>query len=106
MNQHISIKEACSISGLSESYIRKEMKRGHLPYVQEHIADTDIPKDWIPVEAFEDWRASKKSRSRRADKRNKFVLYMNAEEVAELLAKLEGTEITQNLSRATQPKEV
>jgi len=102
MNKRISIKEAIEISGLSNSYIRKAIAHGKLPVTKELIGDSKIEKNWIDLGDFETWRASSGAHSKREDGRNKFVLYMNADEEAAIQQLLKDSDFITTLQRTNQ----
>ena len=80
----ISIKQAVKMSGLSENYIRKAIKKGDIQTTKELIGSTKVEKNWLDADQFNSWREAASQHSKREDGRNKFVVYMNADEVAEL----------------------
>jgi hypothetical protein len=96
----LSIKEAVVLSGLSENYIRKAISKGGLPVTKEFKGDTQIPKNWIDADAFEAWRAAASSHTKREDGRNKYVVYMTAEEEVELKQLIADMEFVGTLVRA------
>jgi hypothetical protein len=105
MNNRLSIKQAVTLSGLSENYIRKAIASGKLVAVKETIGESKIEKNWIEADVFEAWRASAGTHSRREDGRNKFVLYMNADEAEALQALIDSGDFTGLVSRANQKAE-
>lgn len=100
----ITIKNAVQSSGLSENYIRKMIAKGELITTKELVPGT--ANNWRNViQNWDEWRESTKAHSPREDGRNKFVIYMNADEEAELRKLLAGMTIENFLSRANLKKE-
>jgi hypothetical protein len=86
-NKVLTLKQAVAQSGLSMIYIRRAINEGKLPASKEQIGSTKVYRNVIKVADFEAWRASRGTRSRREDGRNKFDLYATPEEY-ETLAEL------------------
>lgn len=79
-DKNLTIKTASEKYGQSPVYIRKAIRDKILPTKLVPIAEGSKTKQHVfTVEAYEAWRASRKSRSHRDDGRNKFALYANVE---------------------------
>lgn len=100
MNEMISIKQAVQFSGLSENYIRKAIAAGKLTTVKQFIGETKIEKNWIDAAEFESWRATAGAHSKREDGRNKFVIYMTADEMERLTSLLHEDAFELPIARA------
>jgi hypothetical protein len=97
----LTIVQASAVSGLSEQYIRKAIRSGKLTTTMVPVKEgSSTTRHEIPVAAFEAWRQSAGSHSRREDGRSKFVLYMNADEQAALEALANDGQFTGLFSRA------
>lgn len=95
----ITIKQAVEISGLCENYIRKAIRSGDLQAVKELVPGTQ--NNWRNVIVnFDEWRASTKQRTTREDGRNKFVVYLNADEEAQLQKLIADMPFAELLKRA------
>jgi len=78
---NLTIASAVALSGLSALYIRKAIRSGALVSQLVPVAENSKTlRREFTVEAFEAWRSAAASHTRREDGRNKFVLYMNADE--------------------------
>jgi hypothetical protein len=95
-----SIKNVVKMTGLSENYIRKSIMSGQLVTTKELIPGTKISKNWISEEDLNKWNANRKQHSKRDDGRNKFVIYMNQDEVTQLENMLKDLEFGTTLQRA------
>ena len=84
-----TIKEAAKTLGMSEMYIRRSIQKVTLKAVIENVPGTEIKRWAIPAESLEEWRTRSKNRSKRADGRVRRIVYMNAEEEAELAQRLD-----------------
>jgi hypothetical protein len=105
MNEQMSINNVLAETGLSNNYVRKAIAAGKLKVTKGVVPGTKIPKNYIDRSDFEAWRAGVRS-SMRSDGRNKFVMYMRADEldaVRELLATM--PDVLETLARANQKSE-
>jgi len=99
----ISIKQAVALSGLSEQYVRKAISKGDLTVTKGLVRpDAKIPKNFISVTDFEAWRNKAGSHARREDGRNKFVIYMTADEEVKLRELIGDEAFQHTLERANQ----
>lgn len=104
--ERLSIKQVVAETGLSENYIRKAMSKGDLIHIKEPMEGKKTEKNWILRSDLEAWQETRSAHSRREDGRNKFVIYMTAEEEEQLRALLTELEFGETLDRANQPKTV
>jgi len=104
-NSKLTINAAIEMSGFSNNYIRKAIASGALKTHKELVPGTN--NNWRNViDNWDEWRASTKQRTTREDGRNKFVVYMNADEVAELEKLVESHPFLATLKRANIKAEV
>jgi hypothetical protein len=80
----LTLKQAVAQSELSMIYIRRAINEGKLPATKEQIGSTKVYRNVIKVSDFEAWRASRGTRTRREDGRNKFDLYATPDELEKL----------------------
>lgn len=98
-----TIKQLIEVSGLSNVYIRRAISTGKLEATKERVGDTKVFRNVVTESAYNAWRATTASRSRREDGRNKYTLYATAEEFAqieELLAKAKNEAIVARANAA------
>jgi hypothetical protein len=101
----LTIHEAAAVSGLSEQYIRKAIRKGDLETVK--VATTDSGKTWrheILGASFRAWRETSGTKTSREDGRSKFVLYMTPDEVKAFAEKVSGEPFATTLARAYNKK--
>lgn len=106
MNDRISIKQAVAQSGLSENYIRKAIAKGEILVSKEFIGESRIPKNWIDADQFATWQEAKAAHTKREDGRSKYVIYMTADEEAQLAKLAEKLPFVETVARANKVKQL
>jgi hypothetical protein len=100
MNEQMSINQVLAVSGLSNNYVRKAIAAGKLKTTKGFVPGTRTPKNFIDRADYEAWRAGVSS-SKRDDGRNKFVIYMTADEQAAVMGLLASMpEVAETVARA------
>jgi hypothetical protein len=102
--QNYSIKQASSLLGLSEVYIRRMIQLGKLETTKVAISD-NVWRHEISEEVLNVWRNKAVQRTQRKDGRNKFVIYANAAELAKLQSLLETNQMNLPLERSNKPEQ-
>lgn len=101
LSAEMDIKQIVAESGLSEVYVRRAISRGDLKAHKGVVKEgSSTPKNFIMREDFNAWRAEAGSHTRRADGRNKYVLYMDEAEAKHLLDLIAEEPFAELLTRA------
>jgi len=104
MEKYLSIKEICDKYGFSEVYIRRAILKGKLNSKKVEIAKNTY-KHLISEADFEKWRkATKGGGNRREDRRNKYNIYCNSEEIALLEQLLKNNDLQTPIKRSNEKK--
>jgi hypothetical protein len=103
MNKQFSIKSAAIELGLSEVYIRRMIQKGQIETTKVAISD-NVWKHMIDEAELAQWRKNTNSRSIREDGRNKFTVYANADEYAQLQKLLEANKLNLPIMRSNDPE--
>jgi hypothetical protein len=104
-NDVLTIKQVEAEYGITAIYIRKAMKEGKLTGEKVAVKEGSATmKNVFTREAVEAWRAASGSHTRRADGRNKFVLYANPDELAKVQSMIDSGELTAIVERANKAK--
>lgn len=82
---HVSINQFLTLTGLSNVYVRKQIKNGKIPSVLEPLKPgSKTMKRWIPEDTVPEWKGRSGKGNRREDGRTRWIIYLNDEEYEEL----------------------
>jgi hypothetical protein len=98
--ESFTINEVLAMTGLSNVYVRKCIAKGTLKVTKGFIPGTKTPRNSISRVDFDAWRATIGTGTRRADGRNKYVLYLSPEETEKLMTLIAGEPFAELLQRA------
>jgi hypothetical protein len=102
----LSLLEVARECELSDVYVRHAIRNKLLPTTMVPVRpDSKTMKHMISREDMLAWRETRKARSRRADGRNKFVLYARADELAQIQELLASNGIDTPIEKAYAKKE-
>jgi hypothetical protein len=103
--ERLTIDEAAQLADVRPQYIRTLLRKGELESVQEPIEEgSQVWRHEILMESFVDWNENR-TRSRRADGRNKFTVYATPDEAEAIEDALEEAGLTEvEFERAYKPK--
>lgn len=99
---YLSIKAAAAEFGLSECWVRRMVHQGKLEHRRVQVGDTKVTRIEIPRKALE--ARATGTRSRRADGRNKWVMYATPAELDAIQALLGDHDLAVPIARANPPK--
>lgn len=100
-----SIKSASSELGLSQVYIRRMIQQGKIQTNKTMIGDSEVWKHEIAESELNRWHSDSSKRTQRNDGRNKYTLYANDEELAQIRKLLEANDIGSILERSNKPED-
>jgi hypothetical protein len=104
MSKLYSIKEAAKWLGLSEVYIRRMIQKEKIATSKQFISE-NVWKHEISEEELISFRKQSSTRTIRADGRNKYTVYANLSEYAQLRKLIEEANLAVITEKANKPED-